>query len=254
MAGSIIAAQMFTLRDYLKTPADIAVTMKKIRQVGYEAVQLSGLGKIDPTEMSKILKGEGLAVAATHISLDRMKNDTAAVIDEHKLWGCEYTALGAYVPKEPSADDWVRFGAEYSDVAKKFDGSGITIGYHNHSHELQKFSGKTALEILLKTCSPSIWFEIDTYWITHGGGDPAAFIKLVSGRIPCVHLKDMAIKQGSPQFMAEVGEGNLNWPAILPACKAAGVKWYIVEQDTCYRDPFESLGISLKNLQAMGLK
>jgi sugar phosphate isomerase/epimerase len=54
--------------------------------------------------------------------------------------------------------------------------------------------------------------------------------------------------------MAEVGEGNLNWGAILPACKAAGVEWYIVEQDETYGgDPFDCLGTSLRNLKAMGL-
>ena len=58
---------------------------------------------------------------------------------------------------------------------------------------------------------------------------------------------------GRTQLFAEVGEGNLNWPAILDACKEAGTEWYIVEQDTCQRDPFESLGISLRNLKEMGI-
>jgi sugar phosphate isomerase/epimerase len=51
----------------------------------------------------------------------------------------------------------------------------------------------------------------------------------------------------------EVGEGNLNWSAILKAAKSAGVKWFIIEQDTCYRDPFDSLETSLKNLREMGV-
>jgi sugar phosphate isomerase/epimerase len=54
--------------------------------------------------------------------------------------------------------------------------------------------------------------------------------------------------------MAEVGEGNLNWPAILTACWEAGVEWYAVEQDICRRNPFESLTISYNNLKAMGLQ
>ena len=52
--------------------------------------------------------------------------------------------------------------------------------------------------------------------------------------------------------MMEVGAGNLHWPAILNACKTAGVEWYVVEQDTCWRDPFDSLETSLKNLQPDG--
>ena len=58
---------------------------------------------------------------------------------------------------------------------------------------------------------------------------------------------------GRTQLFAEVGEGNLNWTSILDACKEADVEWYIVEQDTCQRDPFESLGISLRNLKEMGI-
>jgi sugar phosphate isomerase/epimerase len=254
MASSTLAAQLYTLRDFTKTPADIASTLKHVRKIGYEVVQLSALGKIDPKELAKILQGEGLTCCATHVSLERMKGETQAVIDEHRLWGCSYTAVGGFFPKEPKTQDWLNYARDYSETARKFANSGLSIGYHNHNHELAKFDGKLALDILLANCDPSIWFEIDTYWIQHGGGDPAAWIRKVAGRIPCVHLKDMGVNNDRQPFMMEVGEGNLNWPAILDACKAAGVRWYIVEQDTCYRDPFDSLELSLKHLKEMGLK
>ena len=67
-----------------------------------------------------------------------------------------------------------------------------------------------------------------------------------------VHLKDMAMN-GSEQLFAEVGEGNLEWPEILEACREAEIEWYLVEQDVCQREPMESLGISLKNLRAMAM-
>lgn len=249
---SVIAAQMYTLRNFLKTPEDIAKSLAKVRQIGYEAVQLSGLGPIDPKELARILKNEGLFVCATHIGLERMKTAMDAVIEEHKMWGCPYTALGS--ARGVTAQDWQNFINEYNELGPKFAAAGLPLGYHNHSHELARYDGKLAMQMLVDGLKPPVWFEIDTYWITHGGGDPAAWIRKVSGRIPCVHLKDMTITPKREQLMAEVGEGNLNWPEILKACKEAGVKWYIVEQDTCQRDPFESLGISLKNLKAMGLK
>jgi sugar phosphate isomerase/epimerase len=253
MSNSTIAAQLYTLREYTKTPQDIAATFRRVRKIGYEAVQVSGMGKIDPKELAKILKDEGLTCCVTHISLDRMKNETQAVIDEHHLWGCKYTAVGGYWSANPSAADWRQFAKDYSDIAKKFAGSGLTLGYHNHDHEMVKYDGKTALGMLVELTDPSVWFEIDTYWIVAGGGDPADWITKVAGRIPCVHLKDMGVKLKSERYMMEVGEGNLNWPAILTACKIAGVQWHIVEQDTCYRDPFDSLELSLKNLRAMGI-
>lgn len=73
--------------------------------------------------------------------------------------------------------------------------------------------------------------------------------------MPVVHLKDMVIadngKHDGVQMIAEVGEGNLSWPAILQACQEAQVEWYAVEQDVCQRDPFESLKISYNNLQSL---
>jgi len=253
MAASVIAAQMYTLREFCKTPADITASLKKVKKIGYDAVQLSGLGKIDAKELAGILKGEGLTVAATHDSFDRMKNHPQEVIAELRLWGCKYTALGGFFEQTTSASDWVDFANSFNPVAKKLAAAGIKVGYHNHSHELAHYGGKPALQILLDYFNQDVWMEIDTYWIAHGGGDPAAWINKVAGRIPCIHFKDLVISAKREQQMAEVGEGNLNWAAILEACRAAKVEWYIVEQDTCQRDPFESLAISLKNLKSWGL-
>lgn len=254
MPASQIAAQLYTVREHTKTPADIAKTMKRIKQIGYDAVQASALGKMDSKELAKIYQGEGLVCAATHTPLARLKDETQAVIDDHAMWNCRYTAIGGHYPNDPSVQDWQQFAGMYSQLASGFAGSGLSLGYHNHSHELAHYDAKPALQILLDKCAKEIWFEIDTYWITHGGGDPVAWINKCAGRIPCVHLKDMIITSAREQRMAEVGQGNLNWPAILPACRAAGVQWYIVEQDDMYgADPFDCLSRSLQNLKQMGL-
>jgi sugar phosphate isomerase/epimerase len=216
---SQIACQMYTLRDFTKTPADIAQTLKRVKRIGYEAIQVSAFGPVDPAELAKMLKGEGLTCCATHVGMDRMRDQTQAVIEEHRMWGCQYTAIGGFFPKQATMQTWLDFAEQYNQVARRFEGSGITVGYHNHSHELSHFDGKPALRILIEKLIPQVWIEIDTYWITHGGGDPAAWIGNVKGRIPCVHLKDMGINMDRQQFMAEVGEGNLNWPAILKACR-----------------------------------
>jgi sugar phosphate isomerase/epimerase len=253
--ASQIGCQMYTLRDFTKTPGDLAKTLARVKKIGYDAVQMSGHGAIEPKELAKMLTGEGLVCAATHVSLDRIKAEPEKVIEEHALWNCRYTAIGGFFMKGQlyQTKDWHDFVQTYNAVAKKFANSPVQIGYHNHSHELAKFDGATALSILLKGLDQSIWFEIDTYWIAHGGGDPVQWIDKVKGRIPCVHFKDMAIKPDRTQFMAEVGEGNLNWPAIIKSCRAAGVQWYLVEQDTCYRDPFDSVQLSLQNMKAMGI-
>ena len=39
----------------------------------------------------------------------------------------------------------------------------------------------------------------------------------------------------------EIGNGNLNWPSIIAAAERSGTEWFIVEQDTCTGDPFDSV-------------
>lgn len=254
MKKSVIGAQLYTLRDFTKTPAAIAETLKKVKKIGYDAVQLSALGPIEMKELKQMLDGEGLTVASTHIAFEKMRDQTARVIEEHQLLGCKHPAIGGMPQEYNNEAGFHRFAREASDVAHKLAAGGLTFSYHNHSFELQKFGDKTGLQILFEESDPAVFnFEIDTYWIQHGGADPAAWIRQVKGRSPLVHFKDMTILD-KQQIMAEVGEGNLNWPAILKSCQEAGVEWYLVEQDTCQRNPFDSLAISLKNLKALGLK
>lgn len=255
--STALAAQLYTLREYTKTPADIAKTFARVRKMGYEAVQCSALGPIDPKELARILQNEGLACCATHVRIERLRDEPQAVIDEHAMWGCKYTAIGGFWPPDGApitSQTWVDFAKQYNQISKNFEKSNLRIGYHNHSHELSHYDHKSALMIMLEHFDPSIWMEIDTYWIAHGGGDPSAWIRKVAGRVPCIHVKDMLVTIKREQFMAEVGEGNLEWPYILKAAKEAGVQWYIVEQDICYRDPFDSLELSLKHLHEMGMK
>jgi sugar phosphate isomerase/epimerase len=249
-----IAAQLYTLREFTKRPADIARTLKKVANIGYEAVQVSGIGKIEPNELKEIAAGEGLAICATHISYDSMRDEPQKVIDTHNIYGCKYAGIGGLPASYRNAEGYIKFAKEASETAKVLAKGGLTFIYHNHSFELERYGKRTGLEILRKESDPKFFnVEIDTYWIQHGGGDPADWIERFLGRVPVLHLKDMTMR-GSEQLMAEVGEGNLNWPRILAAAKAAGTVWYVVEQDVCQRDPFESLAISLRNLQEMGLK
>ena len=255
MAGSVIAAELATLREFCKTPADIARSMKKLREIGYEAVERAGLGPIEPAELRRIADGEGLRICSTHSAWHPLRDETDRVIEEHQILGCEY-AGNVGMPSEycASADACSRFAKEASEVGRRMAERGIKFFYHNHSYELARFGGRTCLEIVFdESDARYVLAQIDTYWIQHGGGDPCVWIRKLAGRLPLLHLKDMRMR-GREQLFAEVGEGNLNWEGILAEATKAGVQWYVVEQDLCYeRDPFDSLRISLENLKRMGL-
>lgn len=251
---SEIAAQLFTLREYLQNPLDIANTLMRVKAMGYNAVQLSAVGPIEPSALAEILEREALQAVITHTAFDRLVNDLPAVIAEHKLWHCPNVAIGGLPGEYRNREGYVRFAGLATEIARKLADAGLTFSYHNHAFEFERYDGKTGMELLFDHADPTLFnAEIDTYWVQYGGGDPAAWISRMTNRLIVVHLKDMAIVENEI-VMAEVGEGNLNWPRILAACREAGVRWYAVEQDVCRRDPFDSLAISLRNLLAMGLQ
>jgi sugar phosphate isomerase/epimerase len=256
VAEPSIAAQLYTVREFTRTAEDIASTMRRVREIGYRAVQVSALGPIAPEELKRIVDAEGLTICITHTSYDRLWNDLDAVIAEHRLWSCPNVAIGS-MPRpylEEGEAGYHRFAREANEVGRKLHDAGMTFSYHNHNMEFERHGSRIGLDILLDETDPRyVQAEIDVYWVQAGGGDPAAWIRKVTGRMPVVHLKDMTVK-GRQAIMAEVGEGNLNWPAIMDACREARVRWYAVEQDICQRDPFESLAISYRNLRGMGLE
>ncbi len=254
-----IAAQLYTIREFMKTPADMAVSLNKISDIGYKAVQLSGHGEIETSELKKLVDDAGLTVCATHIGFDSIQNDLDKVVEDHNTLECKNIAIGM-MPREymnGGEEGYRTFAGLADEAGAKLREKGFVFGYHNHSNELVRFGKKTGMDILIENTRPeNMIMEIDTYWIQHGGGDPAAWIRKCAGRASYVHFKDMVIimDDGRKQQFAEIGEGNLNWPEILKACDEAGSEWYIVEQDTSLIDPFDSLKISLENMKAMGIQ
>lgn len=258
MTHPVLAAQLYTVRQFCQTAADLAASLEKIRAIGYQAVQVSGIGLIPDAEVKRLVDAQGLTICNTHVRpSEALWNDLAAVIEQHRLWSCNHVALGSMPQafRDEGEAGFHRFAREASDIGAALLNAGLTFSYHNHSFEFARFGKRTGLDIIYEESDPVyLRAEIDTYWIQHGGGDPTAWIRKMSGgRMPVVHLKDMVILNGQ-QTMAEIGEGNLNWPSILLACREAGVEWYAVEQDVCQRDPFESLKISYQNLRGMGLE
>ena len=256
MAEPIIAAQLFTLREFTQTPEGLKNTLQKVKEIGYNAVQVSAIGPIDPYFVKDTADNENLTICATHISFDRLKNDLSQVISQHKLWDCNYVGIGS-MPEEYKVDreGLVRFAKEASHYGRLLADHGLSLIYHNHNFEFKKYGDKTGMQILFYESDPSaLQFEIDTYWVQAGGADPVEWIKKVKGRMDVVHFKDMALGDDCQPVMAEVGEGNLNWKDIILACQDIGAKWCAVEQDICQRDPFESLKISKNNLVTMGCK
>lgn len=251
----MLGAQLYTVRQFTQTLPDIAKTFARVAAIGYTAVQISGFGPVDPGKVAGLAREHGLTVAATHMPWERFLQDLDEVIAIHEMWGCKHAAIGGLFGEAYAGLDGIeRFLDELAPVAAALAREGIDFSYHNHAHELSRAGRRTWLGELYARADPGLLkAELDVYWLKYGGADPAEWIRRCAGREPLLHLKDMAAGPDGGRRMAAVGEGCLDWPAILRAARAGGVEWYLVEQDECYgRDPFDALAASFRFLKAMG--
>ncbi len=209
---------------------------------------MAGLGPKTVERFAAERAKAGLTACAMHVSLETVKGDLTGVASQCEEWGCRHVVVPSLPAEYRSESGYRRFAAEAKELARGLRPFGLQLSYHNHSFELERFGARTGLETLFaETTAETLQAELDTYWLQYGGASPGAWIRRLKGRLPVIHLKDMAVDKGQP-VMAEVGEGNLDWVDILSACRAAGTEWLIVEQDECRRDPLESLAISYRNL------
>ena len=264
MSGKL-AVQLYTVRDFTKTAADFATSLDKVSKIGYRAVQLSAVGamagdtpEVNADQARQMLDDNGLACIATHRSWEALAGETEREIEFHRTLGCPYVAIGG-IPREYGADGaegYRRFVRDAAPVIARLKAAGIGFGHHNHSHEFQRVgdgSAKTLWDILIDEGGPDYLLEADLYWVWHAGVDPVELMGRCAGRVPVIHLKDKEVVPGDGPVIAAIGEGNLPWHTIIPACEAAGVRWYAIEQDVCRRDPFDCLRSSFAYLTAMGL-
>lgn len=248
-----IGAQLFTVNAFCKDLEGFAETLKKVADIGYKNVQISGTCDFEPEWLKRELDINGLKCILTHTKANDLLGDAKKVADNHSVFGCDYVGLGWYQFKpEEREEDYKKFLDTYKPIAEKLVENGKYFMYHNHAHELIKIGGKTILEKMSEDISADkMGFTLDTFWIQVGGGDPAAYIEKFSGRVPCIHLKDYAYE--TDKIMAVVGEGNINFDRVFEKAESAGTKYMLVEQDNCNgEDPFDCLRRSYKYLESCG--
>ena len=246
-----IAAQLYNCRDFAQSPEGIKSCLQKIKTLGFDIIQISGLGPYDPVQLSDWVTELGLEVCLTHVPWSQLVEppEFKKLIAEHKMLNCPFIGLGSR-PREIFAntyEGWTDFIKSAVEITQKIKAEGFSFCYHHHDFEFEKWNDTTALDRLINEV-PGMLFILDTFWIQAGGANPLKYIKKLEGRVPVIHFKDFRIVNGARQF-AEIGRGNLDWDEIIPQCKAAGISYAAIEQDRDWLlDPFDSLDISRKFL------
>ena len=93
-----IGAQLYTLRDYCTNLEDFADTLKKVAEIGYTVVQVSGVCQYEPEWLANELKKNGLKCALTHWGANDIKDNTLEVLNKHRVFDCNYVGIGCMPP------------------------------------------------------------------------------------------------------------------------------------------------------------
>jgi len=199
---------------------------------------------------------------------DRLIGEPEKVAAEHDIFGCRYVGLGWYNFTEKGQRTTADFFETYLPVAEALQSHGKYFMYHNHDMDAgQLFNppcGVAAARLNPKGVRREAHFvrrntvgktvenqpavlptELHVVIVIHEVlavrlqrlGDRQVgleeigtwWIEKLSGRVPCIHLKDFAYGRK----MAVVGEGNLNFDRIFAAAADAGTEYMLVEQDDC---------------------
>ncbi|WP_425862491.1 sugar phosphate isomerase/epimerase family protein [Arthrobacter sp. TWP1-1] len=259
-------------------------TLRKVSELGYNAVEISQI-PMDEKNVGELEKAQtelGMDVASLSVMMEKavgrpgesLKEDFDKIVNDAKRLDTSLVRIGMLpFGAMTSIDAVVDFAKETNGYAERLAEHGISLYYHNHHIEFAKFDGKYMLDIINEN-SPAMGLEIDVHWVQRGGLDPVRTLEKYAGRTAMVHLKDYRIgmlpesalgylESGDfVNFMtefknvvqfAEVGEGNLDFPSIIPAAEAAGAQYLLVEQDELYgRTVWEALETSHRNLTTMG--
>ncbi len=245
---------LYSLRHQIETPDAFLETAKRLREMGYRSLQISGI-PIDKELIRSVCEKCEMPAVLTHVPFDRIENDTAALVAEHERFGCRNVGLGMMKFRDLPEEEIFARVAALEAAGKKLRSYGAKFFYHHHSHEFCKLStGETIFDYILNN-TEHVNITLDTYWLQHGGVSILDYIKRCEGRLECVHLKDFLPRYDAEGKLklsfAPVGEGNINWQAVIPTLLAAGATHFLVEQDdaTSYPDPLGQAESSIRYLR-----
>lgn len=249
----ILGAQLYSVRQFTQNYEDLSATLDKLKKIGYDVVQVSAIGPIPAEQIAELSSKYSLPVTCTHSPLPRILNETDALIEEHKTFGCKQIGVGWIDPKSYDTVEKARdVIAMLKAPAKKIIDAGLTLAYHNHAAEFDDIGGTCFYDMLIEEF-PEIHFIFDTYWSTYAGCDPIHYINRIGGeRLENIHFKDMET-EGKGRICA-CGNGILDFAKIYDAAKAVGVQNVLVEQDNAqdaFGDAFEQMSISYNNLKSL---
>ncbi len=238
-----IALQLYSVRNY--TGNDPLALFHKVRQAGFQTVELAGTYGLSSKELKDYLEEAGLRAVSAHVALDKLRDEPETVKEDALTLGLE-TIVCPYADPE-TEEEIHQLAAVLNKMQRLMRPAGIRVGYHNHAHEFKKKDGRCILDRICEAFEEDgMFIQLDTCWAAFAGADIVDYLEHLGDKTGPVHLKELA-KDYSPDDRSTVdavlGEGCLDFPAALKVLADNGVleRGLIIEQEGFDGDPFTQL-------------
>ena len=249
-----LGVQLWTVRDRL--PTDFAGTLATIAADGYAEVEFAGYHDHTPQQVRSVLDDVGLAAPSAHVPLDRLRTELDTVIAEALVVGHTTLVVPWLAPEQrPDRDGYRALADEINAMGQRTAPAGIRMAYHNHDFEFETGTGETGGELpfydsLVERLDPAVAdLELDLYWVTKAGFDPADYFARYPGRFPLWHVKD---GRGADLEMVDVGDGRIDFARLFALAGTAGLRHAYVEHDLFAQDAtIDSLRTVHRSLEAL---
>jgi sugar phosphate isomerase/epimerase len=259
-----IGAELYTVRKVL--PRDPDAVLKAVSGIGYKEVETT---LDDVNKLSPLFEKYGLKCPSVHLETALITGEgkkpegvtLESALDDLKKHGVQFVGC-PYSGPQKDRDAYKRICDSMNRAGEEAQKRGLQFFYHHHAYEFGGEPGARAWDYYLEYWDPKlVALQIDVFWMSVAGQDPAEQIRKFGSRVVQLHLKDKAF--GTPvhhdqdvprNSFKEVGTGVVDFAAVLRAAEQAGVKHYYVEQDETPGDPVASLAISYKNLRSLPVK
>lgn len=241
--------QLYSSRNF----PPLADTLKMLSEAGY--TQVEGYGALfgEGTDLGALkadLDAAGLTMPTMHVGLDVIRSNPARAIEIARTLGAE-AVFAPYLqaPDRPTdAAGWTAFGKGLGEAMKPLQDAGLITGWHNHDFEFRRVGGALPEDLILEA-APDLSAEFDVAWCVKGGEDPLAWIAANGDRIVAAHVKDIAPagEKADEDGWADVGDGTVDWPAIMAALRETPCRWFIAEHD----NPSDHKRFATRSIAAM---
>ncbi|HLH52336.1 MAG TPA: TIM barrel protein [Verrucomicrobiae bacterium] len=244
-AGKIpVGLQLYSLREQCKT--DLPGMLKAVSSIGYKGVEFAGYHGRTATELRKMLDDNHLVACGTHTPYESVLPDKLQeTIEFNRVIGNKFLIVPWMTAK--SKQEWQDKAKLFNEVSAKLKPEGMSVGYHAHAHDFEKFDGQSAWDIFFGQTKPEVIMQLDTSNCREGGADPVAVLHKYPGRVRSIHLKAYG---AGPD--AVIGEDKVNWPEVFAFCESkGGTQWYVLEHESS-SDPLKAVARSFEALRKLG--